>query len=63
MPCSKCTDVFKIEAKPAKIYFVSEVEELEAVLKQFFSNLGIILKDDNGANFVDGLSTFFYTTS
>ncbi len=53
MPCTKCTDVFKIESKPARVYFVAEVEELGAILKQFFSNLGIDLKDDNGAYFID----------
>jgi len=58
MSCVKCSNIPKIEAKPARIYFVGEVDELEAKLKQFFLNLGIDLKEDNGAYFIDVENAF-----
>jgi len=56
MSC-KC-DLFKIEARPARIHFVGEVNEIEVILKQFFSNLGIDLKEDNGVHFIDVENAF-----
>jgi EAL domain-containing protein (putative c-di-GMP-specific phosphodiesterase class I) len=42
MPCSKCSEVFELKHTAAKIYFMSEISELNQKCKIFIQKIGLI---------------------
>jgi EAL domain-containing protein (putative c-di-GMP-specific phosphodiesterase class I) len=61
MPCSKCQEVFELHNKKAKIYWMSEIDELVQKGKLFAKNLGLKTQQNNGIDFIeiDDVKNFF----
>lgn len=53
MACSKCNESFELFAKEARIYWMSEVDELQEKSKKFLKKLGFSLVNENGINAID----------
>ncbi len=53
MQCSKCNDVFELQTKPAKLYWMSEIEELQEKGEQFLASLGFSTQLHSGVSFIE----------
>ena len=53
MQCSKCHEVFALEEKPSKLYWMSEIEELNQKGEKFIQALGYSLQESGGVNFIE----------
>ena len=52
MACTKCSEPFRVEAAPSKIYWVSEFDELMRKSLGFLKQLGYTLETDQGVPYV-----------
>lgn len=61
MSCNKCQEVFELNSSKAKIYWMSELDELTQKGKNFINKLGFVVKQNNGINYVevDDVKSFF----
>lgn len=63
MPCNKCNDVFELYSTSSKLYWMSEIEELNRKGKLFLTNLGMEVYENGGIHFIELENTkkFFKT--
>ena len=61
MSCTKCQEIFQLENKAAKIFWMSEHEELNEKIKIFLEKLNIDRAQESGIDFieVDDADVFF----
>lgn len=61
MSCNKCNEVFYLEPSAAKIYWMSEYDELNSKSKIFIQNLGFEVDENGGVKYieVDDTKNFF----
>lgn len=61
MSCTKCNEVFELYAQSAKIYWMSEFDELNAKTKIFLQKLGIEWSQEGGIDYIqtDDAHLFF----
>lgn len=61
MSCTKCNEVFELQAKPAKLYWMSEIEELHEKGERFLNALGFAMQENSGVSFIqlDDTKRFF----
>ncbi|MDD2789701.1 MAG: EAL domain-containing protein [Sulfurimonas sp.] len=61
MSCNKCNEVFYLESCAAKIYWMSEFDELNSKSKIFIKNLGFEVQENGGVKYieVDDTKIFF----
>lgn len=61
MSCNKCNEVFQLESKPSKIYWMSEVDELVRKVNLFLVKLNVVMNENGGISYieVDDTKDFF----
>lgn len=53
MPCSKCNEVFELKHSASKIYFMSEIAELNKKCKLFMKKIGLQALEFEGMFFIE----------
>jgi len=53
MSCNKCNEVFRLESSAAKLYWMSEVDELTQKSKIFLKKLGFEVYENGGINYIE----------
>lgn len=53
MSCNKCNEIFRLENSPAKLYWMSEIDELTQKSKIFLKKLKFEIHENSGINYIE----------
>ena len=53
MQCSKCHEVFELENRSSKLYWMSEIEELRYKSEKFIKEMGYVWHENSGVHYIE----------